>query len=215
MVRVSRVFFPVTALGPGRRLGIWFQGCSIGCTGCMSRDTWPAAGGVQTSVGQLVTHWRQAREQGATGLTISGGEPSEQPEALVELLEQVRMLEQVRTEEVDILLYTGRELDGLAAAAPRALDLVDVVVTGRYDARQPTTLIWRGSANQDMHLLTRLGRERFARYLDHRPSAPPLQVMVDDRTIWYVGVPRAGDLVRVERELRDSGVHMGASSWRP
>ncbi len=37
---LSRVHFPVTTLGPGRRLGIWFQGCSIRCPGCISADTW-------------------------------------------------------------------------------------------------------------------------------------------------------------------------------
>ena len=37
---VNRVHFPVTALGPGRRLGVWVQGCSIGCAGCLAHDTW-------------------------------------------------------------------------------------------------------------------------------------------------------------------------------
>ncbi|MCT5046402.1 radical SAM protein, partial [Pseudomonas aeruginosa] len=27
-------------MGTGRRLGIWFQGCSIRCPGCISADTW-------------------------------------------------------------------------------------------------------------------------------------------------------------------------------
>ena len=43
-IGLNRVHFPVTALGPGRRVGIWLQGCSIRCPGCMSLDTWaPAA----------------------------------------------------------------------------------------------------------------------------------------------------------------------------
>lgn len=37
---LSRLHFPVTTLGPGRRIGVWFQGCSIRCAGCISRDTW-------------------------------------------------------------------------------------------------------------------------------------------------------------------------------
>ena len=39
-ISLSRVHFPVTTLGPGQRLGLWFQGCSIRCAGCISADTW-------------------------------------------------------------------------------------------------------------------------------------------------------------------------------
>src|SRR3546814_9784731 len=39
-IAVSRLHFPVTALGPGRRIGLWLQGCSIRCPGCISVDTW-------------------------------------------------------------------------------------------------------------------------------------------------------------------------------
>ena len=43
-IALNRLHWPVTVLGPGRRVGIWMQGCSIGCRGCVSRDTWPAPG---------------------------------------------------------------------------------------------------------------------------------------------------------------------------
>lgn len=39
-IYINNAHFPVTVLGPGA-LGIWTQGCSIGCKGCVSRDTWP------------------------------------------------------------------------------------------------------------------------------------------------------------------------------
>ena len=38
---ISRLAHPVTNLGHGVRAGIWTQGCTIGCPGCMARDTWP------------------------------------------------------------------------------------------------------------------------------------------------------------------------------
>jgi anaerobic ribonucleoside-triphosphate reductase activating protein len=209
MVRVSGVRFPVTALGPGDRLGIWLQGCSIGCTGCMSRDTWDPAGGVESTVDHLGAIWDEVRAQGATGITISGGEPSEQPAALASLLQRLR------AEAADVLVYTGQELAGFTAAVPGVQGLIDALITGPYDARRPTTLIWRGSANQTMHLLTELGRERFGRHVDDRPTRPPLQVVVDEHTIRYVGVPRAGDLARIDRDLRRSGIRTERSSWRP
>ena len=54
MLYLSRIHFPVTTLGPGRRIGIWFQGCSIRCKGCVSADTWGTGkGGV--SIDEIMT----------------------------------------------------------------------------------------------------------------------------------------------------------------
>ena len=39
MLALSRMHFPVTTLGPGNRIGIWVQGCTIRCPGCVSADT--------------------------------------------------------------------------------------------------------------------------------------------------------------------------------
>ncbi|MCA1696856.1 MAG: radical SAM protein, partial [Actinobacteria bacterium] len=36
---------PVTTLGYGTRAGVWVQGCTIGCHGCASRDTWAVTEG--------------------------------------------------------------------------------------------------------------------------------------------------------------------------
>ncbi|MBP5240157.1 MAG: 4Fe-4S cluster-binding domain-containing protein, partial [Oscillospiraceae bacterium] len=33
--------FPVVTLGPGRRLGLWLQGCSIHCPGCVAPENQP------------------------------------------------------------------------------------------------------------------------------------------------------------------------------
>jgi len=85
---LSRMHFPVTTLGFGRRVGIWFQGCSIQCPGCVSRDTW-AFGRGETSVEsacETIDPWLKE----ADGVTISGGEPFDQPMALAALLGWLR-----------------------------------------------------------------------------------------------------------------------------
>ena len=58
-VAISRLHFPVTTLGPGRRLGIWFQGCSIQCRGCISIDTWDKTRGITTieSIIDIMKDW--------------------------------------------------------------------------------------------------------------------------------------------------------------
>src|SRR5882724_6942802 len=113
-MRLSRVYFPVRALGPGTRLGIWVQGCTLGCPGCMSRDTWDVAGGRVVLVSEVVALWRAAREQGATGVTVSGGEPAEQAGEVAELIRQIRRCDDELAAEhpgawppLDVLVFSG------------------------------------------------------------------------------------------------------------
>ncbi|MEV6975911.1 4Fe-4S cluster-binding domain-containing protein [Kitasatospora sp. NPDC093806] len=219
--RVAQVYRPVTSLGPGRRLGVWFQGCPLACPGCMSRHTWDPAGGRELTVGRFAELWRAALADGIDGLTVSGGEPLAQAPALAALLaaadEERRRAGSAAARAADLLVYTGWEPEELAAdpATASALDGADAVITGRYRAGQPTRLAWRGSANQRLDLRTALGRERYAPYLDHRPERPELQVQVTEGEVRVIGVPRPGDLGRIERELVRRGVTLRETSWRP
>ncbi len=206
-LRISRTHFPVTALGPGTRLGVWVQGCPLACRGCMSQDTWNPEGGTEVQVSDLVALWR---ESGADGLTVSGGEPLRQPEALREFLLSVRETGPRK----DVLLYTGYEEHELDETQRRAADLADVLVTGRYDVTRPTALIWRGSANQRMVLRTELGRQRYERFVDHVPERAPMQTRSDADGVWLIGVPRRGALTGLERRLRELGLSPEDVSWR-
>lgn len=97
---LSRVHFPITSLGYGRRIGVWLQGCSIRCPGCVSADTWATGRGETTlkSLMALLAPWFAS----ADGITVTGGEPFEQPSALEALLSAAR--EHLNG---DILVYSG------------------------------------------------------------------------------------------------------------
>ncbi|MEU0878646.1 4Fe-4S single cluster domain-containing protein [Lentzea sp. NPDC005914] len=207
-LRISRTHFPVTALGPGTRLGVWAQGCPLACRGCMSQDTWNPSGGTEVEVADLVALWT---ELDADGLTVSGGEPLQQPEALREFLLAVRETSPGK----DVLLYTGYEESELDETQLAAAALADVLVTGRYDVTSPTSLIWRGSANQRMVLRTDLGRRRYEQFVDHEPEHPPMQTRSDADGVWLIGVPRRGALTALERRLRALGLRPEDVSWRP
>ncbi|MGI5247126.1 4Fe-4S single cluster domain-containing protein [Dactylosporangium sp. CA-139066] len=213
-LRVNRTHFPVTALGPGRRLGVWVQGCPLACKGCMALDTWDPGGGTEVAVAELARRWREAIEQGATGLTVSGGEPLAQPVALAGFLAEADRIRREAGRECDILLYTGYEPGELDPAQRAATEHADVLVTGRYDASAPTDLVWRGSANQAMVLRTELGRRRFAEHVHERPENPPIQVRVDAAGAWIVGVPRRGTLQRLDRSFKAAGLDVARVSWR-
>jgi anaerobic ribonucleoside-triphosphate reductase activating protein len=211
---MNRVSYPVTALGPGRRLGLWFQGCPLACAGCLARDTWAAGGGGDVPEDDLLRRWRAALLDGADGMTVSGGEPLAQPAALGSLLRAAAGIRDELGADADLLVYTGYDAAEIADASP--LDAADAVITGRYDVTRPTRLIWRGSSNQVLSPRTPLGARRYGPYLDHEPDRPPMQVGADDRNVWFIGVPRRGDMVRLEGELAARGVVFeGGVTWRP
>jgi anaerobic ribonucleoside-triphosphate reductase activating protein len=212
-LRLSRVHYPVTSLGPGRRIGVWLQGCTIGCPGCISRDTWRADGGAEVPVGELLAWCRGYDPAGVTGVTITGGEPSEQPAALTALAEGLAGLG--RRHGWDLLCYTGVEEDDFARRCPGPYATVDALVTGAYRITEPTDLVWRGSANQRLIPLTPLGHARYDRHLTDRTDRPAIQVRVDDERVFLIGVPRRGDLSKLERLLADRGVRLEGVSWRP
>ncbi len=218
-LRISRIHFPVQVLGPGERIGVWVQGCDLACHGCMARDTWAADGGVELDVSQVIE--RMLSNVGDTevdGITISGGEPFDQPDGLRALLEQLpSRLRRRQRREVDVLVYSGHSWGHLQDRHRDILELADAVIPEPFDSAQMPGGRWRGSANQPLMVLSELGRERFgAPSAADDPSAPTMQVAVDEDGVWMIGVPRsAGDLRRLEGALRRRGVTLGEASWRP
>lgn len=203
---LSRLHFPVTTLGPGRRVGIWFQGCSIRCEGCVSADTW-APGRGRTTLEEVVSRLEPWLEV-ADGVTITGGEPFDQPDALAALLAAIRL-----RSSGDILLYSGYSMAVLQEQVQRFSGLVDALMSEPYDAEAGQTLALRGSDNQRLHLLTSLGEERFATYLGARAKNDPgIDLMFDDDGIVFMaGIPRPGDMERLRALLASCG-HVAQTS---
>lgn len=133
------------ANGPGARFVVWFQGCTLGCPGCFNPTTHPAEG-PDTPVEDVILQLRAA--QGIEGLSLSGGEPLQQPEAAVALLDAAREL------GLSTLAFSGYALDEARAIAPEVVARLDVMIDGRYVAGERLATGLRGSANQRIRLLT-------------------------------------------------------------
>ena len=206
---LSRLHFPITTLGPGKRVGVWLQGCSLRCAGCISADTWRPGRGQTTVAGVFETLRPWLRD--ADGVTISGGEPFEQPQALLALLGAIRA-----DFGGDILVYTGFEPSGIEDTLRRAEGLIDALMTGPFRNDLSQILPLRGSDNQTLHLLTDLGRSRFAAF--NAPlgdAAPVLDAMFDDDgTVWFAGIPRQGDFERLRAALAAAGHKIAVSVER-
>lgn len=206
-MQLSRVHFPVTVLGPGRRLGIWLQGCHVGCRGCVSRDTWNPEGGQWIEPKALVSRCRDQIGNDIDGVTISGGEPFEQPEALYALLDALKPWQ--AKADFDILCYSGLPLKRLQQEYGYILDRLDALIPEPFAETRQTDSPWRGSANQSLVLLSNKGRVRFA----EQESRRAMQIQVDHQKIWMIGIPRPGDMPRLQSLAAARGLSLEDVSW--
>lgn len=193
---------------------MWFQGCSLACRGCLARDTWPIDGGSAQAIDDLADRLASViGSDGLDGVTISGGEPFEQPEALFGLLEAVRARTAGTGREVDLLCYSGLSERRLRRQFPAVLDQLDALIPEPFTETQESGHAWWGSGNQRLVALSPLGRARYAEV----PAAGDavMQVAVEDGRVWLVGVPRRGDLQEAARRAAQAGVYLGAVSWLP
>ncbi|MDR3482222.1 MAG: 4Fe-4S single cluster domain-containing protein [Burkholderiaceae bacterium] len=216
-IAVNKAHFPVTVLGPGRRIGIWLQGCGIGCKGCVSQDTWARDAGREMTVAQLLIWCREVGGGALDGVTISGGEPFDQPQALAALLDGLIRWRADSAADFDILCYSGYPLARLQKAHEKLLRKLDALIPEPYIDNQPLTHLWRGSANQPLLPLSVRGRDRYAAFVAAvaDPAAKRMQAAVDGERIWYVGIPARGDMAALEQSCAQRGVAFDTVSWRP
>lgn len=143
-IRLLDILEDTTVDGPGFRTSIYCAGCTHRCPGCHNPQSWAKDGGTEMSVEEVM----QVIEADpfAPGVTFTGGDPMQQPEAFTELAHLIHQ----RTKK-NIWCYTGYTYETLLhmPAQRSLLDQVDVLVDGPYiAAQQDTSLIFRGSANQ-------------------------------------------------------------------
>jgi anaerobic ribonucleoside-triphosphate reductase activating protein len=185
--------------GPGMRFSVFVQGCTHRCPGCHNPESWPADTGEETSIDQLVA--RICANKLTTGVTLSGGDPFEQPAASAELARQVKAA------GLNVWVYTGYvyedllrmageaasvgeapeaselaagetpEADERAQAIRHLLEYADVLVDGPFiQAKRSLDLKYCGSSNQrliDMNKTRAAGHVVLWQTFDNFPTKPP------------------------------------------
>jgi anaerobic ribonucleoside-triphosphate reductase activating protein len=215
-IQINKAHYPVTVLGPGRRIGIWLQGCSIGCKGCVSQDTWPADPARAMPVAALLDWCRQTAGREFDGITLSGGEPFDQPAALRALLLGLHAWRRQSGNDFDILCYSGYPLATLKQKHAALLELLDAVIPEPYVDGLPLGKAWCGSANQSLVPLNERGRRRYAAQPDAAAPEPAkrMQLAVEGGRIWMIGIPDRGDMAQLESLCQSRGLSLDQVSWR-
>ena len=133
------------ANGPGVRVSLFVSGCRNHCKGCFNPETWDFDYGrpfTRETEDEIIEALRPSWIQ---GLSILGGEPTEEENAAVLLpfLKRVRAV----LPDKDIWLYSGYTYEALRDK--EILTLADVLVDGPFLLEQKDAgLAFRGSRNQ-------------------------------------------------------------------
>lgn len=120
----------------------------MGCPGCFNPETHGREEvGETLEVEEMMRRVLMAKTE---GLTISGGEPLQQADAVVALLEEAKAA------GLSTLLFTGLAWEEVQrhSLASRILRCVDVLMAGRYVAEQRVAHGLLGSSNKTIHLLS-------------------------------------------------------------
>ncbi|MFC4047661.1 4Fe-4S cluster-binding domain-containing protein [Dactylosporangium siamense] len=175
--RVHAVLSRSRANGPGARFVVWTQGCSLQCAGCFNPGTHAATAPAAHTVRDIVA--QALAEPDLDGVTVTGGEPLEQPEALGMFLSYVAA---AGRGSVVLSGFTRREITANARRRAAVVD-ADMIITGRYNATLRLASGLRGSANQ--RYWSRTGRYDAAMF----DAVPEAEVLIDSQgTMTVTGV---------------------------
>jgi len=184
--------------GPGLRAVIYFQGCTLGCRSCWNPETHIFAG-EERSIAEVTALVVSAHQERALeGITFSGGEPMQQADTLLALMESLRD----RLPRLSFGMYSGYSESELSSGCywcrfevtRRAKQDIwrcirthlDFAVLGRYAAGRPSTLALRTSTNQKLTLLSGRYRER-----DFEPQEVEIHIGTQG-AVQVAGFPTAG-----------------------
>lgn len=124
--------------GPGIRTIVFFQGCDIRCKGCHNASTWNPNLGTEMDVDALSEELNKRVFN--KKITISGGEPLMQKEALTELIDKLH------ESGFDIALYTGHSKEDVP---DEIISKIRYLKTGRFEIQNKTGVKpFVGSSNQ-------------------------------------------------------------------
>lgn len=149
-MRIAGFIKNSTANGKGIRFVLFTQGCIHECDGCHNEHTWDINGGYDLEIDyilDLVKHEIPIIK----GVTISGGEPFIQPDALLALVKRIK--DELKLE---VAIYTGYKKEDLEClgneSVSEVLNLADVIIDGKFEKDNTEgALRYTGSANQRIH----------------------------------------------------------------
>lgn len=141
-VRLNAIIQDSITDGPGINTVFVFQGCKANCPGCHNPDTHALDGGVLLDTNDII----KVKTKSTTGVTLSGGEPMLQLEAVKDLA----ML--AHKSKLTVTLYTGMSSETFMGIFPDYAEYLDYVKIGPYvESLRSSKVPYFGSSNQEFY----------------------------------------------------------------
>ena len=146
-IRIAGIVKESVVDGPGIRYVVFTQGCPHHCPGCHNPQTHAFDGGELKQTEDLLE--QLGKNPLVRGLTLSGGEPLAQTEAVLQLTKGAKAMQK------DVILYTGYTWEQVLEkqkkedALKELLDQLWLVIEGPFlEAQKNLALPFRGNTNQ-------------------------------------------------------------------
>ena len=159
------------------------------CNGCISKDSHLLDSGYEVDVNNLTE--AVINTPGIEGITISGGEPYLQSEALVDLLNRIKS-----KKDLGVILYTGNDFKEIEKN--ELTNLCDIIIDGTYIESLNDGLSLRGSSNQNICLITKRYTNEVKNIYCVQGRKIELHFMDGKTTM--VGIPDKKSLVALSKE---------------
>jgi anaerobic ribonucleoside-triphosphate reductase activating protein len=156
-IQIAQIRTATRAEGPGKRLALWTQGCSLKCHGCFNPHLWNSDESKERDVSEVISEieMQLATEPDVEGLSFLGGEPFNQAAALAEIAHYFREL------GYSLTTFTGFTYDSLLSQSKlnhsfrKLLSVTDLLIDGPFiENRLDEVRPWLGSTNQKYRFLT-------------------------------------------------------------
>lgn len=184
-MQIGKILFPITTLGPGKRLGIWTQGCTRFCNGCSNPELHTFDQSKDITVKKIADATSGMQYD---GVTISGGEPFIQSSELRKLVELF-----VNAGVEDILIYTGYTIEELIDKSNADIDYIlshiAVLIDGPFVEALVDDTPLRGSSNQRVLVLNNQFKSTYEDFLNQEKK---VDIFYFDDETHFIGIPFKG-----------------------
>lgn len=187
-ININNYKLKTDLLGPYFRSALWVQGCMKNCPDCIAQGTHSSDENLLISSRILAGLF--ALQSDTEGITISGGEPFLQAEALYELVAEIKEIRH----DYGVIVYTGMNYHEIVRngdkQAKKFLETIDILIDGEYKNNMPDERFAVGSGNQNIiRLSERYSLQVIDEFYHRKKKTQKIEICVDKKGVSFTGVP--------------------------